>query len=554
MQLEKLIIRNNYRTIREIPFKQGLNLVIDETSNNATDTGNSVGKTTFLRVIDYCLGSNGKDIYMEQEFKKTNKKVYEELVRDGYIFELTLSNAKRKIIIERSFSVSWAGKINGEVFQKQNAFNDELKKLLFSYTYRRPTLRELMPKFIRKDSHNMSNTVKYLHQTTTSDTYNFIYLLLFGHLDIVLVNEEFTIKKSLDQLQKRRKNILNGSSLSGIVQIIKVLDNDIQVEENKIKKMSIPEAYDQQMKELKTIRETIPKLSVELNDLEYRIKLSKKSIEELLSSKSLVDPKVLENIYSEAKRFIPNLQVKYENLYEFHNKMVGNKANFIQSQLDTYIRLYHYKEKLLHKRLKEEQEILVLLNDNNSFNDIIVLNKKVNKLYQQKGEQEALKQLILELDKKISEHEIKLLEIKYKLSVYKEDFDNKVALFNQFFISYSRELYDESFIFSYDPLDVDSIPATMGKGKKKGQVAAFDLAYITYLNEITLNYPKFVMHDSLEDISINQIHTLFDLANTIKGQYVVSILKEKLKFLGEDFIERNRILSLSKNEKLFRID
>ncbi len=43
--------------IRDIKFSEGLNLIVDNTSTiNQRETGNNVGKTTVLKLIDYCLG------------------------------------------------------------------------------------------------------------------------------------------------------------------------------------------------------------------------------------------------------------------------------------------------------------------------------------------------------------------------------------------------------------------------------------------------------------------------------------------------------------------
>ena len=56
-----------------------------------------------------------------------------------------------------------------------------------------------------------------------------------------------------------------------------------------------------------------------------------------------------------------------------------------------------------------------------------------------------------------------------------------------------------------------------------------------------------------QDIHANQIETLFSLANEINGQYVVAVLKDKIKFLGNDYINQNTILCLDQHNKFFRI-
>lgn len=65
MFLKQLIIQNKGSVIRDILFHKGINLIVDETPINSSQqtTGNNVGKTTVLRLIDYCFGADGKNIY-----------------------------------------------------------------------------------------------------------------------------------------------------------------------------------------------------------------------------------------------------------------------------------------------------------------------------------------------------------------------------------------------------------------------------------------------------------------------------------------------------------
>ena len=71
MFLKSLDITTPTKVIREIKFHRGLNLIVDETVNNQTETGNNVGKTTVLRLIDFCLGKEAKSIYTDPENKRT---------------------------------------------------------------------------------------------------------------------------------------------------------------------------------------------------------------------------------------------------------------------------------------------------------------------------------------------------------------------------------------------------------------------------------------------------------------------------------------------------
>ena len=67
MFLKYLIIENTNGLVRRIDFHQGLNLIVDETPSGNEETGNNVGKTTVLRLIDFCFGMDGSKIYSATE-------------------------------------------------------------------------------------------------------------------------------------------------------------------------------------------------------------------------------------------------------------------------------------------------------------------------------------------------------------------------------------------------------------------------------------------------------------------------------------------------------
>ena len=71
MFIKKLIISSPTEVIRDIEFHSGLNLIIDDTPiDDSKSTGNNVGKTTVLKLIDFCLGAKANIIYTDTENKK----------------------------------------------------------------------------------------------------------------------------------------------------------------------------------------------------------------------------------------------------------------------------------------------------------------------------------------------------------------------------------------------------------------------------------------------------------------------------------------------------
>ena len=70
MFLKNLTITKGASVIRDIEFRKGINLIVDNSEGKIT--GNSVGKTTVLKLIDFCFGANkkiyGKTLRIKKKF------------------------------------------------------------------------------------------------------------------------------------------------------------------------------------------------------------------------------------------------------------------------------------------------------------------------------------------------------------------------------------------------------------------------------------------------------------------------------------------------------
>jgi thymidine kinase len=74
------------------------------------------------------------------------------------------------------------------------------------------------------------------------------------------------------------------------------------------------------------------------------------------------------------------------------------------------------------------------------------------------------------------------------------------------------------------------------------------------MNHNDSNSINFVAHDSIDAIHQNQVAKLFEIAEKVHGQYIVSTLRKTVEFMGNEFITKNTILELSGESKFFRIE
>jgi len=560
MFLEKLVVKSNKGIIREIKFKRGLNLVIDESTTDVqTESGNSVGKTTFLRVIDYCFGSSGTDIYTDNEFKTINENIHNFLTEKEVTFELTLKNKNKYITLQRGFPANAVLQINEQEYPTITDYKAKLGSLFFKITSGKPSIRQLMPKFIRKDNNTMSNTLFFLHNSTGKNDYEVLFLYLFGFLDHSLLVERLQTSHKLKKVTKRITVLKQGRSISASKQILKLTERDIQKLEKQIQTFDVSDQYKKEIEELTSLKREISNLTVEINNLRLRLSLNQETLNELKNNKSDIDPKTIRELYNEAEKLIPSIQKKFEDVLNFHNQMVDKKVEFVEQQLIATEKKANKLEIQLTSLLKNESKILRTLSDMGSFENLAILQKEINQLYEKKGKQNQFISLIEEETNTQKELKDVLEQLNKKVQRHLKDFEEKITAFNFYFSDYSKKLYDEKYILTQDVSDtgtvtfeIDNVQGNVGSGKKKAQISAFDLAYISLQNELNSDFPRFVFHDSIEDVHKNQIKTLFEISNTIDGQYIVSILRDKISFLGDEYLTYHKILSLSQEEMFFK--
>lgn len=213
MFLKKLSIHKDSTLIREIKFHKGLNLIVDETkTDNIKESGNNVGKTTVLRLVDYCLGSKGTNIYKDPEFKSKSNTLIEKFLKDNNIIITMIltddlnSIDSSEIEIRRNF-LSYSQKIqevNGEQLSNDE-FPEKLKKLIFNSVFKKPTLRQIVSRNIRDEKNKLTNTLKVLHPTTKNLEYEAVYLYWLG-----IEVDKNAKKQQLAREEKIEENFIKG--------------------------------------------------------------------------------------------------------------------------------------------------------------------------------------------------------------------------------------------------------------------------------------------------------------------------------------------------------
>lgn len=571
MFLKLLTITSGEEIIRKITFRKGINLIIDETpSSNKQTTGNNVGKTTLLKLIDFCLGADPKIIYVDPESKRSEYVLVKDfLINNKVLITLTLVenlddiNAST-IVIERNFlSRNEAIKrINGENLTKEE-FELRLSQMIFpDHHAEKPTFRQIISHNIRHREESINNTLKTLDRYTSDAEYETLYLFLFG-CDFSKGSFKQEVLTKLKQEDMYKNRLEKEQTKTAYETALSIINNEIEELKKKKENFNLNKNFETDLQQLNNLRYKINKLGSEITNLNIKKNLIVEAKEELESHKSLIDLQQLKLIYEQARIQIDKIQKTFEDLVNYHNQMIVEKVKFITKDLPNLEHDIQVKKELLEKLLLEETGLSKQISKSDSFEELEEIVVELSEKHRKKGEYEAIINRLNEVENNIKEYNSQLSKIDNEL--FSNDFEQAVKTqinkFNKHFASISTNLYGEQYALKYDIIlnrqkqklyKFSAFNTNISSGKKQGEISCFDIAYTLFADEENIPCLHFLLNDKKELMHGNQLVKIAELVNKSNIQFVASILKDKLP--DELNNENYFLLKLSQKDKLFQIE
>ncbi len=283
---------------------------------------------------------------------------------------------------------------------------------------------------------------------------------------------------------------------------------------------------------------------------------------EIQASESTIDLQQLQQIYQQATSLVSGIQKTFQELYDFHNRMVDSKIRFIVQDLPKIDAKLAVHRERLNRLLVEETKLSSVIIQSDSFNVLEQLIVELNAKYQKKGDYENTLRQLSTVESKLTELNKELAAIDNDL--FSDEFTmrikEQVNKFNRHFSSVSYELYGEKYALKPDTktakgrrlYEFTAFNLNFSSGKKQGEISCFDIAYTLFADEENIPCMHFLLNDKKELMHGNQLLKIANLVNAKGIQFVASILKDKLP------VELNKdeyvILKLSQDDKLFRIE
>lgn len=570
MYLKSLTITGNRGVIREINFHAGLNLIVDKThtDGDGTQTGNNVGKTTVLRLIDFCLGGDASSLYRDPENKaEVNQEVKDFLVNEQVMITLLLVDnlavPGRKVVIERNFlqRKDRVFEVNGEsIGSKKDEINTVLLKHVFpSVQVTKPTFRQIISHNIRYEEDRLVNTLKTLGGYASDEEYETLYLYLFG-CDYDQGDARTMILLQRDREESFRRRLERTQTKGAYVAALNVIQNEIQKLEERKRRLNINPDLEQDVELLNSLKAEINRVIGNLSSLQIRKDIIEDAQRDLKERRFDEDTDLLGSIYKQASAFIPQMQHTFEELVAYHNQMLINKSDFLTEELPKLNQSIALLQQQSADLRRKEIEMQAKITASDTFADLEEIIAQLNSLYQQKGACESSIDNITAVEGNIDElnKQLSIIDEKLFSEQFYEQINRQLAKFNTIFSEFSMRLYNEQYAIKCDPepkkgkqvYKFAPIDVNFSTGKKQGEISCFDLAYTKFADMEGIPCLHFLLNDKKELVHGNQLNIIAQIANEESIQFVASILEDKLtpEMRNKDYYT----VELEEQDKLFR--
>lgn len=568
MYLSKLTISSPGKVIRNIEFHKGLNLVVDETPENTTGTGNNVGKTTVLRLIDYCLGGDVDGIYRNPEDKHESYALVKDfLTGNNVIVTLILvddlDTPLKKVEIERDFKTGRGSliRINGKDVTRKD-FVAELESAIFpEVKAETPSFRQIIAHNIRIDNLRLENTLKTLTMGKNEE-YEALYLFMFGCPNDSAARKT-QLAQELDTEKKYKRRMERNRSKNEYKAALSVIESDIEKLVERKDNLNINENLQLDIDSLNALRAEINKVTSRTSLLSLRRELINETVESFDKQNFGEDVVQLEMIYKQASAYVPKMQRTFKELVDFHNTMLENKKAFVAQELPSIQEEIESLSVELERLQEKETEMAEKVLKSDTYEELESIIVQLSELSRRKGEFESYVSQIESAEKAIKEkcEEMKKIDD----GLFTEDFARRLEAqrdkFNKIFSEVSHEIYDEQYIISYDVYNQKGKQlykfhitdvANFSSGKKQGEISCFDIAYTVFADQEGIPCLHFILNDKKELVHGNQLNKFAEAVDKYNVQFVCSMLYDKLPpVLRKD---EHVVVRLSQDSKLFRIE
>jgi uncharacterized protein YydD (DUF2326 family) len=570
----------------EVEFKNGINFIYGKKlENEPKGSLNSIGKSTFLDLLDFCLLASYQKAH-------NPRLVAAHDILKGYYIVLEFSLLKTKYILKRTVDdpkTVLFGTENNLLEYKIEQVRDKLGNLIFNIpdyqgVFYSKWYRCLMNFYLKVQKFKRDqflDPIKYMKEVNETEI-NIYQLYLLG-LNNRLSFENYKIKTDLKKISPAIKQIQSLLSekydldnLSDTNQNINKLRYDIKRFEEAVNTFHLKGEYE-------NIEEEANKLTQTIKDKWFQNFSDRKIIDAYKASFSIPD-KVstikIKNIYQELSvEFAIAVKKTLDEAINFRKKLAENRKTFLHNEIDSISSRIEEREIEISELEKDRAKLFSFLSAKEAIKDLTEAFNIISEKKSQLGDLVSNTKILNDLISEKNQIEVEQKKVDNQIFEYVNSLEYEIdKLYEQFTLVYNNiyinQQNESGFSIDFNNrkdklIDISiNMPDMFGKGKNQGRTLVYDLFVLLNSFNFSNSFPRFLIHDGIFD-GVDKAHFISvyefieNLSNKgVQIQYITTINEEGTlndKFGHADKvipekIETEAILVLTSNKKLFKKD
>jgi len=562
---------------KNVDFQHGINIILGDKGDT-----NGIGKSSLIRLVNYCLLSNSS----ETEFAKEK---YNFLRKENHTITLEFKVDEQKYFIKRNFEKNkdlvWFGKMpnNFEEYTKED-LKSVLTNLFFPIEqnevfFEGKRFGTLMNFFIKDDIDKQKqfdplNFLGYASAGVTDKAiYNF-FLLNISNKDLINFGEQASeYKKNNDAIKTLSQKIKN--------------ETGKEVEEYKTERLEIEKRINQLeqsvsdykfIENYKNIEIEIIKISEQINERLKEYHALNRKLEKVRTGYQFnqeFDTNEIKKLYNEVYNTLGNVIAKSleevidfkKSILENRNKYLINKERQIEKHIETVLSEISEIENRRSSLYKQLQSEGVLEPIESIYRQITEQKTELERNLQSAKQIEELQDMLASLNVTMSQTQEKIIK---SIKLYQKEIDELRKLYKEILEStvFKGETDDRAYFdISFSKLKKNNLPIKFSVevprlgalGNERYKIVVYDL--MVFLRNIFTNrkLPTFLVHDGAFHATspvkvVNTLNYIFKKSLLHKFQYIATFNTNEIAIpensnLAFDFDwKQNVIAEFSDNE------
>lgn len=542
----------------EIKFKPGVNYIYgyrDKPQGKGKDSLNNLGKSMFLDMIDFALGS---------DFSKANNPRLFTAYELDFLKELTayleIEVGKNTYTIRRSFD-----KPNTVELKSNNGkykdfsildFRSALCDLIFARDdypgfYSSDWLRRLLTfyiKILKNKQKEYPDPFQYLDFTSELTLLQYhLYLL---NIDNRLI---YNLNIKVDEIDEKKdlvKTAVNNfiavhqlKSVNDVENKIKQIKTEVDEIREKIKAYKLASSQKLNADKANELTKLINNLSFDNFSHQKRID----TYQESLSNNLSIRLSTVERIYNDYESLLgTKIKKELEEVVKFRKNLVASRKDFILEEIEKLNKAIESNKTRIDELDNQRAEIFRILSTASAVKNLADANTLIVSKEKEASNLEGQIRTYTVYSKQVSDLQQEVSRLESNIIEFRENLRTVELEFYKIFNSIYQELYPAktnislfSFSINSNPkvksklkIDILNDPEKFGKGKNRGRTLIYTLAVLFYSINKNYNAPRFLIQDGIFD-GIDKLHFVDvikflnkQLEKEYKFQYIVTLIEE----------------------------